>query len=515
MSQRTPTASTTVPTRAGAKEWVALAVLMLPVLLVSVDNTVLHFALPEISEQLRPSANELLWMVDIYPLILAGLLVSMGSLGDRIGRRRLLIIGATGFAAVSIVAAFAPTSLALIGARAALGFFGAMLMPSTLSLLRNLFLDDRQRRLAIAVWASGFAAGSALGPIVGGLLLEHFWWGSVFLLAVPVLVPLLVTAPFLIPESRDPQPGPVDPISILLSLLTMAPIVYAIKEFASNGVTAVMVVTLLVGVVSGIVFVRRQLNRPAPMLDIRLFYRPQFSSAILINLFSVVALSGGLLFITQHLQLVLGLSPIQSGLVMLPGLITMILAGLLIVPIAGRIRPRFVIPVAMLFTIAGYLMVALAGVDLSQQDILIAFILLGLGIGAAETVSNDLVIATAPARKAGAASAVSETAYELGSVLGTAVLGTVLMSAYRQNVVVPEGLTATQTEAAAETLGGAVSVSQEIGGDVGAQLLHSAQIAFDSGIAPTATIGVAVVVAAVLIAFFGLRRVGLDGAKHE
>ncbi|RLP70035.1 MFS transporter [Mycetocola reblochoni] len=488
---------------------------MLPVLLVSVDNTVLHFALPEISEELRPSASELLWMVDIYPLILAGLLVSMGSLGDRIGRRRLLLIGATGFAAVSIVAAFAPSPLALIGARAALGFFGAMLMPSTLSLLRNLFLDARQRRLAIAVWASGFAAGSALGPIVGGLLLEHFWWGSVFLLAVPVLVPLLVTAPFLIPDSKDPHPGPVDPVSIVLSLLAMVPLVYAIKEFASEGVTAAVIASVLVGTVSGVLFVRRQLRRPSPMLDVRLFRLPQFSSAILVNLLSVVALSGGLLFITQHLQLVLGLSPIQSGLVMLPGLVTMILAGLLVVPIAGRIRPRFVIPVAMLFTISGYLMVALAGVELSQTDILVAFILLGLGIGAAETVSNDLVIATAPASKAGAASAVSETAYELGSVLGTAVLGTVLMSAYRQNVVLPEGLTAADQAAAGETLGGAVSVSQGLGGEAGAELLHSAQLAFDSGIAPTAAIGVAVVAAAAVIAFLGLRRVGLDGAKHE
>ena len=193
--------------RVGWRGWAALAVLMLPVLLVSVDNTVLSFALPAISLDLAPTSIQQLWIIDAYPLVLASLLVTMGSLGDRFGRRRMLLIGATGFAAVSVLAAFAPTAALLIAARAGMGVFGAMLMPSTLSLLRGIFTDRDQRRLAIAVWAAGFSAGSALGPIVGGLLLEHFAWGSVFLLSVPVLVPLLVLAPLLVPESRDPNPG--------------------------------------------------------------------------------------------------------------------------------------------------------------------------------------------------------------------------------------------------------------------------------------------------------------------
>src|SRR6478736_1343282 len=224
--------------RVGWCGWVALAVLMLPVLLVSVDNTVLSFALPAISLDLAPTSIQQLWIIDAYPLVLASLLVTMGSLGDRFGRRRMLLIGATGFAAVSALAAFAPTAALLIAARAGMGVFGAMLMPSTLSLLRGIFTDRDQRRLAIAVWAAGFSAGSALGPIVSGLLLEHFAWGSVFLMAVPVLVPLLVLAPLLVPESRDPNPGRIDPISILLSLGTMVPIVYGIKEVAVHGVTA-------------------------------------------------------------------------------------------------------------------------------------------------------------------------------------------------------------------------------------------------------------------------------------
>ncbi len=237
--------------RAGGREWTALAVLLLPVLLVAVDATVLSFALPSISEALQPSGTQLLWMIDIYSLVLAGLLVSMGSLADRVGRRRLLLIGSVGFAVVSVIAAYAPTASALIAARAALGFFGAMLMPSTLSLLRNIFVDRQQRRLAVAIWAAGFSGGAALGPIVGGFLLEHYWWGSAFLMAVPVLVLLLILAPIFVPESKDPTPGPVDVVSIGLSLVAMTPIVYAIKSIAHEGFTSLSLLLLIVGFAAG------------------------------------------------------------------------------------------------------------------------------------------------------------------------------------------------------------------------------------------------------------------------
>lgn len=494
-------------TRAGARGWAALAVLMLPTLLVSVDNTVLSFALPSISEALRPSATGMLWIVDVYPLVLAGLLVAMGSLGDRIGRRRLLLVGATGFAAVSALAAFAPTAEWLVAGRAALGVFGAMLMPSTLSLLRSVFLDREQRRLAIAIWASGFAAGSALGPIVGGVLLEHFWWGSVFLLAVPVLIPLLVLAPLLVKESRDPSPGPVDAVSILLSLLTMAPIVYGIKVLAVDGFSPVAVAAIVLGAASGALFVRRQLRRPQPMLDMRLFTRPAFSGAIVVNLLSVISLVGFLFFVSQHLQLVIGLSPIQSGLVLLPGLATMIVAGLVVVPVARRIRPGAVIAGGLLLSAAGYLLVALTGGGAPWGVLLGAFVLLGAGIGAAETVSNELVISTAPAAKAGAASAVSETAYELGAVLGTAILGTIITASYRAALIVPEGLSAGQAHAAGETLGGAVTVAGALPGPLAEQLLASARAAFDSGVGVTAVIGVGLVAAAAIVALVTLRHV--------
>ncbi|RWZ52084.1 MFS transporter [Labedella phragmitis] len=492
--------------RAGAREWIALVVLMLPVLLVSVDNTVLNFALPAISEALRPSGVQLLWTIDVYPLVLAGLLVPMGSLGDRYGRRRLLLMGAIGFAIVSAGAAFAPSAELLIAARALLGVFGAMLMPSTLSLLRSIFIDREQRRLAIAVWASGFAGGSALGPLVGGILLEHFWWGSVFLLAVPVLLPLVVLLPLLVPESRDPAPGRVDPVSIVLSLTTTLPIVYAIKSVASHGFGIDTAVGIVIGVASGIAFVRRQRRSATPMLDMALFERGTFSGAVGVNLLSVTAYVGGLLFVSQHLQLVLGMSPLEAGLVLVPGLVVMIASGLVIVPIAKRVRPSIVIPVGLSVSAIAYAVVAMSGGRLSALELALIFVGLGLGIGAAETVSNELIIATAPADKAGAASAVSETAYELGAVLGTTVLGTILTASYRANVVLPESLSAAQRAAAGETLGGAVSVAEQVPGDVGETLLDSARVAFDSGVETAAGIGAALIIGAMVVARFALRN---------
>jgi MFS transporter, DHA2 family, multidrug resistance protein len=484
--------------RAGARAWVALAVLMLPVLLVSVDNTVLSFALPAIALDLGPTSIEQLWIIDVYPLVLASLLVTMGTLGDRFGRRRMLLIGATGFGLVSVLAAFAPTATLLIAARALLGVFGAMLMPSTLSLLRSIFTDRNQRRLAIAVWASGFSAGSALGPIVGGILLEHFSWGSVFLLAVPVLVPLLVLAPFLVPESRDPRPGRFDPVSILLSLGTMVPIVYAIKEVAVEGLASAAPLWFVVGLGFGVLFVRRQLRRETPMLDMSLFRRGTFSGAIVVNLLSVVGLVGFLYFVAQHLQLVVGLSPLQSGLALVPGLVAMIASGLIVVPIAARLRPTLVVPAALAFSVAAYVMVAFSTGELWL--LIVGFVALGIGIGAAETVSNELILSSAPPAKAGAASAVSETAYELGAVLGTAVLGGILTALYRAQLVVPAGVPAEAADAARETLAGAIAVSESLPADLAAQLTQAAAHAFDSGVTVTALIGAGLIVVAGVVA---------------
>lgn len=486
--------------RVGFRGWAALVVLMLPVLLVSVDNTVLSFALPSIAAELAPSSAQQLWIVDVYPLVLAGLLVTMGTLGDRFGRRRMLLIGATGFAAVSVLAAFAASAAALIAARAAMGVFGAMLMPSTLSLLRTIFTDRDQRRLAIAIWASMFSAGAAVGPVVGGILLEHFHWGSVFLLSVPVLVPLLVFAPLLVPETRDPQPGRLDPVSIALSMLTMVPVVAGIKELAVHGLALLPVGLIVLGVCFGIVFVRRQLHTAHPMLDMRLFRRGRFSGALAVNLLSVVALVGFLYFVSQHLQLVVGRSPLEAGLALVPGMAAMIAAGLLVVPIAKRFDARIVVPVGLSLSAGAYLLVAFGTGAGGVGLLMIAFAVLGMGIGVAETVSNDLILASVPPAKAGAASAVSETAYEVGAVLGTTLLGGALTALYRLQLVVPAGVDEQAASAARQTLAGAMESAGALPAAVGDALRAAAAEAFSSGVTVTALIGAALVAVAAVIA---------------
>ncbi|MCU1479469.1 MAG: major facilitator superfamily 1 [Subtercola sp.] len=498
--------ATTPTLRVGKRGWLALAVLMLPVLLISVDNTVLSFALPVISESLHPTAAAQLWIIDTYPLVLAGLLVAMGNLGDRIGRRRLLLIGAVGFGAVSIVAAFAPTPELLIAARGALAFFGAMLMPSTLSLLRSIFADRGQRRLAIAIWSAGFAGGAALGPIVGGILLEHFWWGSVFLIAVPVLIPLVILAPLLIPESKDPNPGSLDLLSIGLSMVMLVPVVFAIKSIATEGFSWASVGLFALGLAAGFAFVRRQLTRKNPMLDMRLFRVGAFSGAVVVNLLSVVALVGFLFYVSQHLQLVLGLRPMDAALALVPGLIVMVVAGLAVVPLVRRVKPSLVVAGGLMLSGLAYTIIMLTGQSATAVTLALAFALLSLGIGAAETISNDLIISAVPEDKAGAASAVSETAYELGAVLGTAVLGSILTAFYRSNVVLPFGLTDGQASSASETLGGAVGVANDIPWSLGTTLLQSARDAFDSGVFTTSLIGVLLMLAATTVALITLRK---------
>ncbi|MBY4274990.1 MFS transporter [Rhodococcus fascians] len=480
---------------AGVRQWCALAVLMLPVLIIAIDNTVLSFALPSIAETLEPSGAQQLWIIDAYPLVLAGLLVAMGSLGDRIGRRRLLLIGATGFAAVSVVAAYSQTPEMLIAARAGLGFFGATLMPATLSLLRNLFTDRSERRLAIAIWSASIGAGAAMGPVVGGFLLEHFWWGSVFLFAIPLLVPLLILAPVLVPESKDPDPARIDGISIALSLLALTPIVYAIKDLASGGSLFGTALPALIGALAVWMFVRRQLRRPDPMLDVRMFTVPAFAGAVLVNLLAIFALVGFLYFVSQHLQLVVGLSPMQAGLRLLPGILAMVTAGLLAVVLARILRPAMIISGGMMLAAFGYATIAVFAEPTSVWSFVAAFAALGAGIGVAETISNDMILSTAPPEKAGAAAAISETAYELGAVTGASVLGAILLAQYRANVVTPENA-GFDTSAARETLGGAQAVADRLPAEQASGLLDSAADAFTSGVTITSGIAACLMVVA-------------------
>lgn len=497
--------------KAGPRRWASLVVLMLPVLLVSVNNTALSFALPAISQGLHPTASQLLWIVDVYPLILAALLIPMGSLGDRMGRRKMLMIGSTGFGLVSLFAAFAPTAEWLLAARVGIAVFGSMLLPATLSLLRSVFRDDRQRTLAIAIWTAGFSAGAALGPIAGGFLLNHFWWGSVFLLAVPVLLAFLVAAPLILPESKDPHPGPVDPLSIVLAVLTMAPVVYGIKSLATGGSVLHGVLFIAVGALCGLLFARQQVAKDYPMLDLRFFRSPRFSGGLSVNMVSNVALFGFLFFFTQYLQLVNGTDPMTSGLLMVPGLVLSILAGLGAERIARLVGIRTAVVLGLLLVAAGFFVVAFTDQMASSAPILVAFTVMSAGTGLATTLSTDLVVSSVPEAKAGAASAVSETGYEVGAVLGTAVLGGLTTAFYQAHLELPAAVSADSAQIAHETLGGALDVAAE--SPAGSVIADAAVAAFSSGMQWTALIGgvvvavVALVLARVLRADRRVRRV--------
>lgn len=497
---------TTEALRGSAKRrWAALAVLMFPVLLVSIDNTALSFAVPSISRDLDPSGNQLLWIIDIYPLVLAALLVAAGSLGDRWGRRRMLLIGSFGFAAVSAAAAFAPDANWLIAGRAALGLFGALLMPATLSLIRNIFIDDVERRKAIAIWAAGFSGGAALGPLVGGWLLEHYDWSAIFLIAVPVMVPLLLLGPLLLPESRDPNPGPVDPVGIALVTTALAGLVFSIKAAGGGEGLLTSVGSLAIGVAALVLFVHRMLSAQNPMLDVRLFANRIFSGALAVNLISVFAIVGFIFFMSQHLQLVAGKSPVDAAVLMLPGLALTVGFGLAAVRFAERWSPAKVIVAGLLLNAAGYVVVAVLGSTGALWGLVLGFLLLSAGVGMAETLSNDLALSAVPPAKAGAASAVSETAYEVGAVLGTAVLGTLLNAAYRAGLEVPSGVSSDLGDQARATLGGAVEASEQLPFAQAQELLASATTAFDHGVLLTAAVGAVLSVLAAWVARRALR----------
>ncbi len=491
------------PRRASARDWGGLGVLVLALLLISVDATVLDIAVPAISAHLAPTTPQLLWIIDVYSFVLAGLLVTMGALGDRIGRRRLLLIGAVGFGLASAVAAWSVSPEMLIAARVLQGVAGATLMPATLGLIRAMFTDPRQRTVAIAVWSAMAGGGAALGPLLGGWLLEHFWWGSVFLINLPVMLALVVLGPVLVPESRDPNPGRFDLISAGLSMSALVPVVYAVKETAAHGIDLAMIGIAAVGVLAGALFVRRQRALADPMLDLRLFALPRFRTAVLTNLLSVFALAGVLFFGSQYLQLVLGRSPLDAGLLLLPGMLASMISALASAWLVRLWRPNLVLGASLVVAALGAGLFVLLGADPAAEvwPFAIGFLLVGAGVGVALTISSDMVVGTAPAERAGAAAAVSETALEAGVALGVAILGSVVMAVFRHGLDVG-GISDAQQANARESLGGAAETARELSEPAATALLNSAHEAFVSGM-HVAAIATAVIL--VFVGFFAAR----------
>ncbi|MFC6154780.1 MFS transporter [Nocardioides yefusunii] len=491
----TDTPQPTSAARAGRREWAALGVLVLVVTLLAIDGTVLYLAVPSLTEDLGPTATQILWIGDVYAFVLAGLLITMGNLADRIGRKRLLLTGTVGFGVASTLAAFAPNAETLIAARALLGLAGATLMPSTLSIVRSMFTDPGERARAIAVWSVGATAGGALGPLVGGFLLGHFWWGSVFLINIPVMVVALVAGWFLLPESKGDAPARVDWTSSALSILAIVPLVFAIKHSISHGVDSVALGALALGLIAGYVFVRRQLTLDVPLLDVSLFRVPAFAGALGANVLAIFGFLGLLFFFSQYLQMVRGYSPLRAGIAEMPAMVSSMVVVLLIGWFLARFGAGRSIGIGLMTAALGLAVVAATGAADTYWGLGVGLAVVGLGVGIAMTLSTDAVVGAVPAQRAGAASAVAETGYELGGALGIAILGSLNGLIYRHSLTLPDGVAPADREAAEHSLAETVYAVTDT------RVVSAAQDAFETAMQDTAWIAAAILVVAAVVAW--------------
>jgi DHA2 family multidrug resistance protein-like MFS transporter len=499
------------------REWIGLAVLALPCLLYSMDLEVLYLAVPAISADLDPTAAQMLWIVDIYGFMLAGSLITMGTLGDRIGRRRLLLWGAAAFGAASVLAAFAQTAEMLILARALLGVAGATLAPSTLSLIRNMFLDPRQRTFAVSVWVTCFSVGAAVGPLVGGVLLQFFWWGSVFLVAVPIMVVILAIGPTLLPEFRNPDAGRLDVLSAVLSLVAVLAGIYGLKHWATEGMDTFAVGSILLSLVMGTVFVRRQHRLADPLVDLELFRVPAFSASLAVNAAGIFVAAGVFLFITQYLQLVVGLTPLEAGLLTIPSAGALIVGSMLTPLLARWCRPAYAMAAGLTVAAIGAAMLVFVNAAGSVPLLVAASVVLYLGIAPVVTLATDVIVSAAPPARAGSASALSETSIELGGALGIAVLGSIGIGVYRNqlNDSMPTGVPTQAATDAVDTLGGAVAAADDLPGGVGDQLLDAAQAAFANGLVVVSLASAVLMAILAVLAVTVLRIAGIREPAEE
>jgi DHA2 family multidrug resistance protein-like MFS transporter len=501
---------------AGRKEWIGLAVIALPCILYSMDLTVLNLAVPALSADLKPSSTQLLWIMDIYGFLVAGLLITMGTLGDRIGRRKLLLIGAAAFGLASVFAAFANTAGMLILARALLGIAGATLAPSTLSLIRNMFHDDRQRTAAIGIWIASYSAGGAIGPLAGGFMLEYFWWGSVFLIGVPVMVLLLFLGPILLPEFKDPDAGRLDLASTLLSLAAVLSIIYGLKQIAAGETDWTTVLVILVGILLSAAFIRRQKKLIHPMIDLQLFSNRTFSAALLIYGLGGFFMFGSFFFTSQYLQLVLGLSALQAGLWLLPTFFAFIGGSLLVPKLVKNSKPALVMAVGLAVGAVGFALLATVRVDSGLYMMVAAGVVYCFGLAPVFTLTTDYIIGSAPPEKAGMASAISETGAEFGAATGIAILGSICTAIYRTMMSdgLSYGISPDAAKIARDTLGGAMAEAGKLSAELSVPLMNAAKEAFVQGFHFTATF-TAVAMAALAVLAFSLLKKAPAGAGPE
>ncbi|MCX5587696.1 MFS transporter [Streptomyces erythrochromogenes] len=500
----------------GANRWVVLAVLCVSLVLVALDATILHVAVPSVTEDLRPGPMELLWVVDAYPLVCASLLILFGTLGDRVGRRRILLLGYGLFGAASAIAAFADNAQVLIAARALLGIGGAMIMPATLSILRQVFPDRRERALAIGIWTAVAAIGAASGPVLGGFLIEHFWWGSVFLINIPLMALILPLGRWLLPESRGSADGPWDVLGALMAAAGVLGSVLGIKRLGAERhlLDAEALVPLLLGATLLVLFVRRQKRREHPLIDMRMFSRAAFSTSVACIVLAMLALVGLELIAVQYLQLVLHLSPLETGLRLLPLTFAAMAAGATGSYTLSRVGPRTMVSLGFLLTAFAVLLLTLMG----QQDrpvlLTVGFILLGFGLQTTLFAAYESMLSEAPAETAGGAASIGETSYQLGAGIGIALLGSVMNAAYRPGLASVPGVSAAESAGAANSLGEAYQIASGLGGPAGAALYAAARHSFVHGLHVTLLVSAALLFAGAVMAL-KLPRVMDCGAAEE
>ncbi|GAA2262409.1 MFS transporter [Streptomyces ruber] len=468
----------------GASRWVVLLVLCVSLLLVALDATVLHVAVPAVTEDLKPGAIELLWMVDVYPLVCASLLILFGTLGDRIGRRRVLLLGYGLFGVASGLAACADDPGVLIAARALLGVGGAMIMPATLSILRQVFPDRRERALAIGIWSAVAAVGAAVGPLLGGFLLEHFWWGSVFLINIPLMLVSLPVGRWLLPESTGDRDGPWDVVGALMAAAGLFGLVLGVKRLGGgeSPLDPWTAGPLLVGGALLLAFVRRQRRRTHPLVDLRMFRRPAFSTSVGCIVLAMLALVGLELIAAQYLQLVLDLSPLQTGLRLLPLTVAAMAAGLAGSHLLQRFGPRRMVSLGFCLTAGAVVLLTAMGHEDRPVLLLAGFVFLGFGLETTLFGAYESMLSEAPPDRAGGAAAIGETSYQLGAGIGIALLGSVMNAAYAPGLSSVPGVPGPATAAAGHSLGEAYEVAGRLGGTSGEALRRAAQDAFVHGL---------------------------------
>lgn len=476
-----------------SKRWITLGIVSMALLLIVIDVTVLYTALPTLTHDLRASAAQKLWIMNAYTLVVTGLLLGMGTLGDRVGHRRMFIAGLSVFGAASLCAAYSPTPDALVAARALLGVGAAMMMPATLAIIRVMFTEPKERTLAIGIWASIAAGGAAFGPVVGGLLLEYFWWGSVFLINVPVVLAALVLTLCLIPAQPGRPDSPWDLAGSLQIMVALTSVALAIKELArADRSWTLIIVALLTSALVARLFVLRQRRSTEPLLDFSLFGNPRFSGGVMACIVASVALVGVELVYTQRLQLVVGLTPLNAGLAILPVSLAAVVAG----PLTGLVLGRVGTPTVILVSL-GTTAVALAGllfaVDTYGVLKLATLILLGVSVGATITAASNAVMNNAPPHRAGMAASVEEVSYELGAAVGVTVLGSVLAGSYTAAMTVPAHLQSSPDPT--DSIDAALMAAESLPSALGDALLRLAHTAFDQAFAVVMVVTITILLA--------------------